>query len=95
MRNISFENFRLMSKNIRELIYKTYMVLSIDETDDPGYVTEVKKTLTEEKTALKSMLRNYDKQDLFDTINNYIIESINIFIRIILCRIIFNKCLNQ
>ena len=74
MRSISPANFQLLSENVKELIYKTYMIENLSPMEDPDYVGEIKRSLTEEKMKLKSLLRNYDKEKMFDLVNSHIID---------------------
>jgi len=74
MRSISFDNFGLLSKSITELIYNTHMEQRIDSHEDPGYIEEIKERMTSAKMKVKSILKNYDKEKLFDVANEHVIE---------------------
>jgi len=74
MRSISFDNFGLLSKSITELIYNTHMEQRIDSHEDPGYIEEIKERMTNAKMKVKSILKNYDKEKLFDVVNEHVIE---------------------
>ena len=74
MRSISFDNFGLLSKGIKELIYNTHMEQRIDSHEDPGYIEEIKERMTSAKMKVKSILKNYDKEKLFDVVNEHVIE---------------------
>ena len=74
MRSISFDNFGLLSKGIKELIYNTHMEQRIDSHEDLGYIEEIKERMTNAKMKVKSILKNYDKEKLFDVVNEHVIE---------------------